>query len=383
MATILLILIYIAFIGLGIPDSLFGASWPAIYQEWNLPISWANSVTTLISFGTVLSSFAAPQILRKYGTGKVTAISTGMTAAALLGFRLAPGIGWMCLCALPLGLGAGAIDIGLNNFVALHYPANHMNYLHSFYGIGITLTPYLLSAVMGAGAGWRGGYTVIVLIQAFITLLTVLALPLWLKTDEQEHPEEQKPQSLFTTVKDRRVVLYSMIVAGSCAIEFLCGVWGSTYLVEHKGLSSVSGAALVTCYYVGITLGRVFSGMLTAGLKPRKIVLYGQFIVAAAVVILLIPGTPAYISAAGLLLIGLGNGPLYPNIVHMVPEYFGVERSDSVISTVLAFGYVSMTVAPLIFGYIAQYISVALFAPSIALWLGVMAVCAYRFRKVK
>lgn len=373
-STILLLIIYIAFIGLGIPDSLFGAAWPAIYAEWALPISAANYVTCLISGGTVLSSLFAVKAISRFGTGKVTAFSTALTALSLLGFRLSPNVWWMCGFAVPLGLGAGAIDMGLNNYVALHYKASHMNFLHCFYGIGITVSPWLMSWALSGAHGWRGGYSLIVGIQSVIALLTVLALPLWKKAERLEGQEEPpKTLPLRQMLRSRKVRVSCYILIASCSIEFTCGVWGSTFLVEWKGLPAGQAAGLVTFYYAGIALGRLLCGFAANRLGRRKIIRIGQGIVALAIGVIALPLSPA-VAAAGLFLVGLGNGPLFPNLLHLTPTLFGAENSQSVMGLQMACSYGGILLSPMVFGYLAQGISLALFAPFLGMWFIIMAV---------
>ena len=237
MTTFLLIIIYIAFIGLGIPDSLFGAAWPAIYPEFGIPISLATLVTVIISSGTIFSSLFAARLINRFGTGKITAVSTTATALALLGFSFSGSILHMCLLAVPLGLGAGAIDTALNNYVALHYKASHMSFLHCFYGIGVSLSPFLMSLAL-AGGSWRSGYRTVFWFQLGIALLTLFTLPVWKIVRHGLSDEAEEEQSItlgfLEMLKIPKVVFGCLTFVGSCAIEYTCGVWGSTFLVNSR-----------------------------------------------------------------------------------------------------------------------------------------------------
>ena len=236
MATLLLIVIYIAFIGLGIPDSLFGTAWPAIYTEMDLPVSWASFVTVIVSGGTIVSSLLSARVINRFGTAAVTAVSTAMTALALFGFSVSGSMLWLCLFAVPLGLGAGSVDTALNNYVALHYKAVHMNFLHCFYGIGVSLSPYLMSLAL-SGHSWRSGYRTVFWIQLGITAVTVLSLPLWKKAaaaraaDAPESPA--RTVGFGTLLKNRQVRLACLVFIGSCGLEYTCGTWGSTFWWRH------------------------------------------------------------------------------------------------------------------------------------------------------
>lgn len=356
MATILLLVIYIAFIGLGIPDSLFGTAWPAIYAEFELPISFGSLVTVIVSCGTVISSMISARLIGHFGTNKVSAFSTLLTAVALIGFSIAPNLLVMCALAIPLGIGAGAIDVALNNYVALHYSASHMSFLHCFYGIGVSISPYVLSLVISSDSGWRGGYRIAFIIQLVITALLFLTLPIWKKVHGEEHTEQQDAKKELTfrqTLKLPGVKLMCLLFITSCAIECTCGSWGSTFLVEYKHVSAEAAARVVMVYYVGIALGRFLSGILASRLHSWKIIKLGQIILGAALVLMLLPG-PVFLCAVGMFLIGLGNGPLFPNFNYLTPESFGAELSQAVIGTQMATAYIGIMLAPVLCGILGQ-----------------------------
>ena len=363
MATLLLIVIYIAFIGLGVPDSLFGTAWPAIYTDLNLPVSWASIVTIIVSCGTITSSLLSSWLISRFGTGKITAVSTLMTALALLGFSCSDSMLWLCLCAIPLGLGAGSIDTALNNYVALHYKASHMNFLHCFYGIGVSLSPYLMSLALSKGT-WEGGYRAVFWFQLAIAALTALALPLWKKVRHAQNGEEaeETPRVLSfpALMKMPKVRMACLVFIGYCALEYTCGTWGSTFLVNAKGAAADTAARMVTFYYVGLALGRFLSGVLAGLLHSRQLVKIGQMILLAAVVSLFLPLPFAFCSVS-LFFIGLGNGPIFPNMLHLTPELFGKDLSQAVIGTEMATSYIGVLLAPALFGLIAQNVTAALF----------------------
>lgn len=363
MATILLVVIYISFLGIGIPDSLFGAAWPAIYQEFGVPVSMANYITVIVAAGTVVSSLFSGKVIGFLGTSGTVAISTLMTAAALLAFSCCDTILPLCLCAIPLGLGAGSIDTALNNYVALHYRASHMSYLHCIGNAGTFLSPFLMSFALAALGNWRSGYRIMFCVQLVIGLATVASLPLW-KRSERGAGQEDSIQSRTLTV--RQVLgLPSMgpilcMFFTSCAIEFTCGLWGSTYLVESRGLPVEDGALYTAIYYLGMTLGRFLSGLLAPKIPSWRLTLTGERIVCAALVVLLLP-LPAAFSALGLFLVGLGNGPVFPNLTHLIPKFFGPEVSRSVMGIQLSVANTGILLTPALFGFLAQQISPGLF----------------------
>lgn len=364
MATILLVVIYIAFLGIGIPDSLFGAAWPAIYADFGVPLSMGNCITLVVACGTVVSSFFSAKVINKLGTSKVVAISTAMTALGMLGYSVSPGLWAMVLCGIPLGLGAGSIDAALNNYVAMRYKAVHMNFLHCIGNVGTVLSPYLLSFALAASADWRSGCRTVFGVQAGIALVTVLSLPMWKKVrwGDVNGEEEAQPRSLSTK---EALALQSMkpwlvMMFCSCAVEFTCGLWGSTYLVESKRLGLGSAAVFAAIYYLGMTMGRLLSGLLSSKLSGWKLIVYGEIIMAAAMVMLVLP-LPAVFSAVGLFLVGLGNGPVFPNMSHLTPHLFGREVSQSVMGLQLTVSYLGIMMAPALFSVLAQQITTALF----------------------
>ena len=346
MATLLLVVIYIAFIGLGVPDSLIGSAWPAIHTQLNIPVEAVSVITFLISGCTVLSSMFSARILNRMGTAKVTAFSTAMTAVALLGFSFSPSFIFMLPLAVVLGLGAGAIDSGLNNYVALHCKASHMNFLHCFYGVGVSLSPYLMSQALN-NIGWRGGYRYAFYVQLGITILLIISVPLWKKTSATEGAEEEKNVnlSLLQMAKKSDVRLVWVIMLITNAIEYACGVWGSTYLVKVKGFETKDGALALTVYYVGMSVGRFVSGLLAEKISTWKRIGIGCIILAPAVAMMLLP-LHGIVSVIGLFLIGLGNGSIYPNMIHLTPHNFGKEVSQSIMGSQIAFAYIGVMLAP-------------------------------------
>ncbi len=363
MSTVLLIIIFIAYIGLGIPDSLFGTAWPAIYNEFNLPFSFAAFVNVIISCGAIASSIFSAKIINRFGTPKVCAFSTAMTAAGLLGCSLSGNLLFMCFFAIPLGLGAGAIDTALNNYVSLNYSASQISFLHCFYGVGITVSPYILSLLIDGKSGWRGGYRVAFAIQFAITLILFAALPVWKKVNahsEQTKEKKIKSLSLKETAGIPGVKQMWCMFLSSCAIEWTCVNWGSTFLVEHKALSAQQAARMIMFYYIGVALGRFLSGILASRLHSWQIIKICQFILAAALVLLLLP-IPSYISAWGLFLIGLGNGPLFPNFSSITPQNFGEEVSPFVMGTQIAASNIGILLAPLLCGILGQLIGMRIF----------------------
>lgn len=361
MVTLLFIFICIAFIGLGIPDSILGPAWPTMYKELGFNVSFANFITT-VNFGcTVISSLLSGFFVKKFGTGIVTAVSTLLTALGLLGFALSNNIIIFCLLGIPMGLGAGAIDAVLNNYIASHYKAIHMSFLHCFYGVGVLCSPLLMSFALSSSSGWRGGYQLAFYIQIGIAILMFLSIPLWVKIQKKgihkiELSSKLKDKTgLKEAVKNPLVRWGWLIFIGSVGLEFTCGIWVSTYLNEHLSFTPEKASLIVSLYYVGITVGRFISGIISTKIKPWTIISVGQVLTLIGISMMFFGGAFAIISV---LVIGLGNGPLFPNMTYLTPQNFGKENSQSIIGTQMAACNISIVVMPNVFGFLTEFIGV-------------------------
>ncbi len=363
MAILLFVVIYIAYIGLGIPDSLFGTAWPAIYAEFGLPISFAGVVGALICCGTFTSCLCSAKVIRRLGTARVSIISTAMTAFALLGYSFSGNFLVLCLCAIPLGLGAGAIDTALNNYISLYYSASQVSFLHCFYGIGVSLSPYLLSRAIDGPAGWRGGYRLAFFIQLGITLFLIVTLPAWKSARGAEQADTEYKTGNLSLKEIARIpgvpTMWCLFFT-SCAIEWTCGGWGSTFLVEYKHMAAADAARMVMFFYIGMALGRFLSGVIGTRWDAWRVVRIAQVVSGAAIFLLLLP-VPAALSAVGLFLVGLGVGPLFPNFSSLTPRIFGAQISPFVMGTQMAASSLGIMIAPPLCGALGQFTHMAIF----------------------
>lgn len=379
---LLLFFIYVAFIGLGLPDSLFGTAWPAIYANLNLPFSYGSFVTTLVFFGTMLSSMLSAKLINKFGTGKVAAFSTLLTAVAMLGYSLSPNYVSILLCAVPLGLGAGSIDTALNNYVAVHYSASHMNFLHCFYGIGITVSPIILAKTMNTASGWRTGYQIAFVIQTVIAVALFFTLPLWKK--QRESRENNEEQVLVLSLKEiihtPGIKIVWLLFVATCAIECTCGSWGGTYLVETHGMSPDAAAKIILFYYMGVAIGRFIAGVLSKWLKVYTIILSGIGVIVTGCILLFVSvGTVPII--LGLMMIGIGNGPMFPNFNYMTPLLYGEEKSPALIGSEYTSASVATMTVPIIVGQIAGKLGFGIFPYVIAISTIVLIVAYFFLHK--
>lgn len=374
MATLLLIVIFIDFIGLGIPDSLFGAAWPAINSDFGLPISAANAVTVTMTVCSIISSLMSAKLTEKFSTSKIAAVSTALTAVGLFGFSISKNIYMMFFFTLFLGFGAGAIDAVLNNYVAVHYRASHMNFLHCFYGIGVTLSPYLMSLAL-KNRSWQSGYHLAFIIQLVISIIAFASLPLWQKNGRLSESSDKKSEksSFAELIKLPGIKSTWLVFFGSCALEYVGGTWSSSFLVNSRGITVDRAALFVTVYYGGIAFGRFLSGIFSSKLKPQQIILIGTILIIPAIVLVSQPFIPNLI-AVGMFLIGLGNGPLYPNMVHLTPIRFGAQRSQAVMGSQMAAAYIGILSMPTLTGFLAQKFSTDIFPYCLAGLYGIMLI---------
>lgn len=374
MATLLLIVIFIDFIGLGIPDSLFGAAWPAINRDFGLPISAANAVTVTMTVCSIISSLMSSKLTEKFSTSKIAAVSTALTAVGLFGFSISKNIYMMFFFTLFLGFGAGAIDAVLNNYVAVHYRASHMNFLHCFYGIGVTLSPYLMSLAL-KNRSWQSGYRLAFIIQLVISIIAFASLPLWQKNGRLSESSDEKSEkiSFAELIKLPGIKSTWLVFFGSCALEYVGGTWSSSFLVNSRGITVDRAALFVTVYYGGIAFGRFLSGILSSKLKPQQIILIGTILIIPAIFLVSQPFIPNLI-AVGMFLIGLGNGPLYPNMVHLTPIRFGTQHSQAVMGSQMAAAYIGILSMPTLTGFLAQKFSTDIFPYCLAVLYGIMLI---------
>lgn len=363
MIQLLLGVIYLAFISLGLPDSMLGSAWPSMYLELGVPISFAGIISMIIALGTVVSSLASDTLVKKIGTGKITALSVATTAIALFGFSVSKSFWMICLFAVPYGLGAGSVDAALNNFVALHYASRHMSWLHCMWGVGTIIGPNIMALALTSGQGWNDGFLYVSLIQMTLTVILIIAIPLWKKKASasavSEKTENTESLSLIKVlhIKGAKEVLISFFCY--CALEATVMLWASSYMVFHNGMSEEKAASCVGIFFIGITVGRLFNGFLTYKLSDTKIIRLGQGLIVIGAILLLIP-LGQVISIVGLVIIGLGFAPIYPCIIHSTPALFGAENSQAVIGVQMASAYAGTCLMPLIFGLIANHIDVAL-----------------------
>ena len=351
-STALLMLIYLSFISLGLPDSMLGSAWPAMSVSLNAPLWGAGLVQMLISFCTIISSLNSAKLIRKFGTGKLTAISVATTALALLGFSLAKHYAFLLLMAVPLGLGAGAVDAGLNNYVALHCEAKHMSWLHCFWGVGTIVGPMILSTVLRVGGSWATGYRAVGLIQCAVSALLFATLNMWKRNDIQQEEREAKTLSVPDVLKLPGAKAGMVTFLCYCAVESTLGLWGATYISQVRGVDEATAASFGAMFYIGITAGRAISGFMAMKLLPKQMVRVGQALLALGCILMMIPAGST-LSGIGLVMCGLGCAPIYPNIIQDTPVNYGAENSQAAIGVQMAFAYVGSTFLPSIFGALA------------------------------
>ena len=368
MYLLLLSVIYLAFISLGLPDSLLGSAWPELHISLGVPISYMGIISMIISASTICSSLLSERMTARLGTHKVTSFSILLTAVALFGFSLTENFYLLCLIAVPYGLGAGAIDAALNNYVALHYSSKHMSWLHCFWGVGTIISPYVMSYAL-THQDWNQGYRTVSAIQIVIFAVVLLSFPLWrvnLKNTENE--EKTKPLGIVKSLKIPGVPYLLVTFMAYCAAESTAMLWASSYLEEMIGLTKQDAAAFGSLFFIGLTVGRFISGFISDRLGDTKMIYLGGSVAIVGVILTALPISVA--AAIGFIVIGLGCAPIYPSIIHSTPDHFGKENSAGIIGIQMASAYLGSLFMPPIFGLIAQYIRISL----MPLYLGLLFV---------
>lgn len=365
MFSFLLAMIYLSFISLGLPDALLGAAWPSMYPQFHVPVSYMGIISMTISASTVVSSLMAHRLINRFGTGKVTAFSTGVTGLAMLGFFLSGNFWLLLLIAIPYGLGAGCVDAALNNYVAIHYESRHMSWLHCMWGVGASVGPYIMGFALTNGQGWNMGYCYVALLQLMLTVVLFASLPQWKQTAAGEKTTVQKTLSISQILKITGVKEIMVAFFCYCALELTAGQWASSYFVIKDGIPAEKAASLASLFYIGITSGRAISGFVTMKLSDTQMIRLGQGIIAVGIGLMLLPlGTIA--TVAGLLMTGFGCAPIYPCVIHSTPYYFGAANSQLIIGVQMASAYVGNLLMPTLFGLIADFLG----AEVLPLYLG-------------
>lgn len=400
MCSLLLAIIYLSFISLGLPDSLIGSAWPIMHVDLGVSMSSAGIITIIISVGTIIASFFSNALTNKLGTGLVTAISVTFTALGLIGFSFAKAFWMLCVFAIPYGLGAGAVDAALNNYVALNYPARHLSWLHCMWGVGASISPYIMSFALTGGLGWGSGFRIVFYIQISLSAILFFTLPVWKKCAKKSanlennldriskngaiEQTEQKKVSTASVFRIKGIFLVFIAFFAYCAMEQTAGLWATSYLVNYKGIEATVAAKFASFFYIGITLGRGISGFFAEKLGDKRLIRFGTIIILIGILLVAIPTNASWPSLVGLIVIGLGCAPVYPAIIHSTPDNFGKENSQAVIGVQMAFAYIGITAMPPLFGLIAEKINIGLYSAYLLVFALLMLVmCEVLNAKVK
>ena len=371
MASLLLVIIYVAFISLGLPDSVLGSAWPSMFEKLNVPVGYAGIITMIIAGSTIISSLASNFLNQKLGTYKVMVISVSITAFALFGFSCSNEFWHLCLLGLPYGLGAGSVDAALNNYVALHYKNRHMSWLHCFWGVGTMIGPIVMSNFISNGGIWTEGYRAISIFQVFLVIVLALSFPLWKNmentsseiskqnlNEEIENDNSQEKVTLKSVIKVPGVISAVLIFLCYCSIESTTGLWASTYMVFAKGIDVALASSWAMLFYIGITVGRFLNGFSSEKFGDKFMIRFGVALILFSFILMLLPFKNIFIVCAVFVLVGLGCAPIYPCMIHSTPIRFGAKNSQALIGLQMACAYTGTTFCPLIFGLIVEKNSV-------------------------
>lgn len=379
MYVLLLAIIYIAFISLGLPDSLLGAAWPTIRSYFGVPLSYMGLVSMIISGGTIVSSLMSERLTKKFSARIVTTVSVFLTAVALFGFSMSTEFYQLCLWGIPYGFGAGAIDSTLNNYVALHYKSKHMSWLHCFWGVGTIISPYIMSYAL-VYTMWMDGYRMVSYIQFGIVLVLVLTLPLWkINQTADVKVESAKVLGLKGALKIKGVPYLLLAFWAYCAAESTVMLWASSYLEGIRGATAEEAAAFGALFFIGMTVGRFLAGFVSDKVGDNRMIRFGTAIALGGVFCIAVP--VKIVSLIGFIIIGLGCAPVYPCIIHSTPTNFGAENSQGIIGIQMASAYVGSTFMPPVFGILANHIDIRLMPIYLGLFLVLVLVMIGKTQK--
>ena len=385
MASLLLAIIYISFISLGLPDSLLGSAWPVMQVDFGAPLSAAGGISIIITAGTIVSSLLSDRMMRKFGAGLVNSVSVALTAVALFGFSVSNSIPMLCLWAIPYGLGAGAIDAALNNYVAIHFAARHMSWLHCFWGLGASVSPYIMSYCISSQRGWQMGYRSVSVIQLVLTVFLFLSLPLWKRNgtaaNENTDTPTAPPLGIVGALKIRGVPHVLLSFLAYCAVETTAGLWAASYLEEFRGVDPEIAAAFASLFYIGITFGRFLNGFLANRFSDKTLIRLGSGILSVGLILIMLP-LDKWFALSGLLVVGLGCAPIFPCIIHSTPAHFGEENSQAIVGLQMASAYMGSALMPPLFGLIGDYVHIGLYPFYMAIFALLMILMTERLNRM-
>lgn len=379
----LLAIIYLAFISLGLPDGVLGVAWPAMRLDLHQPLAAVGWLTITVTLSAGISTLVSAQVLSKLDTGPVVMISGFLTGLALLGFAVAPTFGWLVALMVPLGLGAGAVDAGLNHFVAAHYSSRHMNWLHGCWGVGATLGPLIMGASLAA-AGWQRGYQTIAVVQLALAVVLLLSLSLWRRENAKppaaSHSDAQQARlqpvsTLATWLAPLAFFLYVAIEAGT-------GLWAASILVNSRGTSAATAGWWVSFFFGAITAGRFAVGLVANRLGNRRLIRLGVLTATAGAMVFAVPGLPAALSLPGLIVMGLGCAPIYPSMMHETARRFPTHLTARVIGRQVGLSYVGSASVPAACGLLAAYAGLSMVMPALVLLLLVLLAVTERLNRL-
>jgi len=381
MTALLLAIIYISFISLGLPDSLLGSAWPVMSGQMDVSVDYAGIVSMIIAGGTIISSLMSDRLTRKLSAGFVNAVSTLLTAVALFGFGTSTQFWHLCLWSIPYGVGAGAIDAALNNYVALHYSSRHMSWLHGCWGVGAAISPYIMGFCLTGGLGWEKGYLYVAMIQIVLTAVLFASVPMWKKRTVVAGEKPAKALSLKEIFKIKGVKYVLLAFFGYSAMETTAGLWASTYLVMDRGIAEEPAAMFASLYFIGITVGRFATGFIADRIGDKTMIRLGIYVTIAGIAMVMLP--VEWLCLAGIVVAGLGSAPIYPAIIHSTPDNFGAENSQAIVGVQMASAYTGSTFMPPLFGLIADNISIGLYPVFMMVFTLLMLFMTEKLNKMK
>ncbi len=366
----LIILAYIAFISLGMPDGLFGVALPSIRASFSVPLDAVGAIFIVSTAGYMLSSFYSGFLISRLGVGRVLAISCALTGSVLIGDTLVPNWASMVALGLGAGLGAGAIDAGLNTYVAAHFGEGLMQWLHASYGIGVTLGPIIMTFALTSLNSWRAGYRIVGIFQLLLATGFALTLSMW--NQEETTPTVEQPRQRLTdyktpmseTLRQPRVWLSVLLFLFYTGAEVTLGTWVYTLLTESRGVDPTAAGFWTGSYWAMFTVGRVLAGLYTRHVRANTLV-RGSLSAALGGVLLLLWNPAPVANLIAVAVCGFAIAPIFPALVSGTSQRVGERFAANTIGMQIAGGGLGGAIVPAIAGVLARQFSLEV----IPLWL--------------
>jgi fucose permease len=362
-------LAFLGFISIGLPDGLLGVAWPSMRAFFGQPLDALGGLLVMYTAGYLLASFSSGGLLARFSVGALLALSCLATGLSLVGYALAAWW-WMVMALATLaGLGAGAIDAGLNTFAAIHFSARLVNWLHAFYGVGAFSGPLLMTALLERNHTWQLGYAIVGAGQLALALSFGLTQRRWSNSDKSETQPAATSEtaikvSLYSTLRLPLVWLSVAAFFFYTGIEAAAGAWAYSLFTEARAIPLMTAGAWISMYWGALTVGRIVSAMMAGRASVRvllRVCIAGQALGATLLWINVAP----LVSFIGLTLLGLSSAPIFPSLIATTPERLGRQHTASGVGFQIAAAVLGQSLLPALIGVLARQFTLEIIGPAL------------------